>query len=252
MGKKKSEAATGIVQPGRQAKRELKTEPTFHVQLTEEQKLAKAVALENRITIFTGRAGTSKTLLTCNIALDLLQKGKVSRIIVTRPMVDVGKTMGYLPGEAFSFTEGKMAPYMAPIMQAMYKLKDKKVVDKWIEDEKLVIVPIQFVRGLNFEDCVVLVDESQNLTFEELKALTSRICKDGYMLFTSDTAQIDLPTHTASAGWFFNKIRQLPNVGSYELTENFRDPLALLIMDTIDTQLRVERESVKVTVEVAA
>lgn len=157
MGNKKSEAA--ITQPGRQAKRELKTEPTFHVQLTEEQKQAKAIALENRVTIFTGKPGTSKTLLTCNIALDLLQKGKVSRVIVTRPMIDVGKTMGYLPGDAFSFTEGKMAPYLAPLMQAFYKLKDKKVIDKWIEDEKIIIVPIQFVRGLNFEDCAVIVDK---------------------------------------------------------------------------------------------
>lgn len=236
MAKKKSEAATGIVQPGRQAKKELKQEPTFHVQLTEEQKLAKAVALENRITIFTGKAGTSKTLLSCNIALDLLQKGRVNKIIVTRPMVDVGESMGYLPGEGFSFTEGKMAPYLAPIMQAFYKLKDKKVIDKWIEDGKIIIVPIQFVRGLNFEDCAVLVDEAQNLTTKQLKALVTRICKDAYMFFTSDLAQIDLVKPTTSAGPIFKIIMRRPGVGSFELTQNFRDPLALQLLEDIETE----------------
>lgn len=225
------------VGPEQKPRKLTKTPSTFQVQLTEEQKRAKAVALENQVTIFTGKAGTSKTLLTCNIALDLLQKGVIGKIIVTRPMVDVGKTMGFLPGEAFSFTEGKMAPYMAPIMQAMYKLKKKDVIDKWIEEEKIVIVPVQFVRGLNFEDCVVIVDEAQNLEVEELKALTTRLCKDSYMLFTSDVRQIDLFNKYRSAGWFFQTIMRLKNVGSFELTENFRSPLALAIMDAIDEQL---------------
>jgi phosphate starvation-inducible PhoH-like protein len=228
-------------EPEQKARKRTKKPTTFQVQLTEEQKRAKAVALENQVTIFTGRAGTSKTLLACNIALDLLQQGAVGKIIVTRPMIDVGKTMGFLPGEAFSFTEGKMAPYMAPIMQAMYKLKSKKEIDKWIQEEAIIIVPIQFVRGLNFEDCVVIVDESQNLTFEELKALTTRTCKDAYMLFTSDVAQIDLLDKSCSAGHFFKAIMKLKGVGAFELTENFRSPLALEIMDTIDEQLRVVR-----------
>jgi phosphate starvation-inducible PhoH-like protein len=233
---KESEITSREKEP-KKTKRVIKTPPTFHVKLTEEQKRAKAIALENQVTIFTGRAGTSKTLLSCNIAIDLFQRGVVSKIIVTRPMVDVGKSMGFLPGEAFSFLEGKSAPYMAPIIQAMYKLKDKLTIDTWIKEQKITIVPIQFVRGLNFEDCIVLVDEAQNLTSEELKALTTRICKDGYMIFTSDVAQIDLINKYQSAGYFFNAIQKLKGVGHFELTENFRSVLALLIMDTIDEEL---------------
>ena len=225
-------------EPKQKTKKILKTVPTFHVKLTEEQKRAKAIALENQVTIFTGRAGTSKTLLACNIACHLLQTGAVSKIVVTRPMVDVGKTMGFLPGVAMSFTEGKMQPYMAPIIQALYKLKDKVSVDTWIKEEKITIVPIQFVRGLNFEDCVVIIDEAENLTAHELKALTTRICKDAYMLFTSDIAQIDLVDKHQSAGYFFQSIMKLEGVGSFELTENFRSKLALEIMDIIDEQLK--------------
>jgi phosphate starvation-inducible PhoH-like protein len=224
------------VEPG-QPDRKLTKQPTsFKVQLTAEQKQAKAVALANQVTIYTGRAGTSKTLLSCNVALDLRQKQLVGKIIVTRPMIDVGKTMGFLPGEAFDFKEGKMAPYMAPILQAMYKLKGEEYVDNEIKKGNIVIVPIQFVRGLNFEDCVVLVDESQNLTSEELKALTTRLCKSSYMIFTSDVAQIDLYNKYQSAGHFFKAISKLPGVGTFELTENFRSPLALAIMDAIDAE----------------
>jgi len=220
-----------------QPDRKLTKQPSkFNVQLTSEQKNAKAVALANQVTVFTGRAGTSKTLLSCNIALDLLQKRMVSKIIVTRPMIDVGKTMGFLPGEAFDFKEGKMAPYMAPILQAMYKLKGEDVINNEIKKGNITIVPIQFVRGLNFEDCVVLVDESQNLTSEELKALTTRLCKSSYMIFTSDVAQIDLYNKYQSAGHFFKAISSLPGVGHFELTENFRSPLALAIMDKIDEE----------------
>lgn len=219
----------------------LKKNPTtFHVTLTEEQKQAKALALDHQVTIFTGRAGTSKTLLSCNIALDFLIQGRVKKIIVTRPMIDVGKSMGYLPGDAFDFKEGKMAPYLAPILQAMYKLRKKEEIDNMIKKEQIVIVPIQFVRGQNFEECVVLVDESQNLNSDELKALTTRLCKDAYMIFTSDVAQIDLYEKAYSAGHLFKLISELDGVCSFELTENFRSPLALQIMDVIDKQKKNE------------
>jgi len=218
-----------------EAKRVRKTETKFQVTLTAEQKAAKAIALDNQVVIFTGKPGTSKTLLNCNIALDLLISGRVGKIIVTRPTVDVGKSMGFLPGDAFDFKEGKMAPYLAPIIQAMYKLRaEKKEIDGMIEKGLIEIVPIQFVRGLNFENCVVLVDEAQNLTFEELKALTTRLCKDGKMMFTSDVNQVDLINKHSSAGNFFQRISHLPGVAMIELKENFRSDLALSIMDAID------------------
>jgi len=223
----------------------------FNVTLKEEQKLAKAEALQNDVIVFTGKPGTSKSLLSCNIALDLLLTGKVSKIIVTRPMVDVGKSMGFLPGDAFDFKEGKSAPYLAPVLQAMCKLKSKVEIDNLIEIGKIEIVPIQFVRGLNFEDCVVLVDESQNCTTDELKAIATRLCVGSKLIFTSDVNQIDLLNRHSSAGYFFNKIKTLKGVIIIELLENFRSKLALSIMDKIneyDDERKERREEPAVTV----
>lgn len=212
-----------------------KTPVTFRIQLTPEQKAAKAIALDNDVIIFTGKPGTAKSLLSSNIALDLLISGRVGKIIVTRPMVDVGKNpMGFLPGDAFDFKEGKAAPYIAPILQAMYKLYPKEKIEKLIEVGKIEIVPIQFVRGLNFEDCCVLIDESQNCTLDELKALTTRLCKDAKLILTSDVNQIDLFSKHSSAGFFFKKIKDMKGVCLIELTENFRSDLALAIMDRIN------------------
>jgi len=226
-----------------------KTSVSFNVKLTEEQKKAKALALENDVIVFTGVPGTSKSLMSCNIALDLLISGRVGKIIVTRPMQDVGKSMGFLPGDAFDFKEGKSAPYLAPILQAMCKLRNKTEIEKLIEQGKIEIVPIQFVRGLNFEDCVVLIDESQNATTEELKAITTRLCKDSKLIFTSDVNQIDLMNKHSSAGFFFKEIEGLEGVVLIELLENFRSPLALSIMDRINTydeRKREEREIARV------
>lgn len=227
-----------------------KTPTSFKVTLTEEQKLAKAKALDSDVVVFTGKPGTSKSLLSCNIALDLLISGRVSKILVTRPMVDVGKSMGFLPGEALSFLEGKSAPYLAPILQAMYKLRSKVEIDKLIEQGKIEVVPIQFVRGLNFEDCCVLVDESQNCTLDELKAISTRLCNGAKLIFTSDVNQIDLFNKHSSAGNFFQSISDLDGVLLIELTENFRSPLALAIMDKIDeyTERSKEQKALPVTV----
>lgn len=206
---------------------------TFKIQLTEEQKRAKALALQSTITILTGKPGTSKSTLACNIALDLLIKGNVAKIIITRPTVEIGKTQGFLPGDAFDFKQGKMAPYIFPILDSMYQLRKKDEIDKMIDAEKIEILPIQFVRGRNFKDCAVIVDESQNATLEEFVALTTRICKDGKIIFTSDLNQVDLLNKNKSCGNFLNKIKDLEGVSIIELTENFRHPLALQIMEAL-------------------
>lgn len=222
--------------------RKLRKSPvTFNIKLTEEQKKAKALALNSTITFFTGRPGTSKSTLACHTALDLLIKGEVDKIIVTRPTIDASKSIGFLPGDAFDFKEGKMAPYVAPILQTMYKLRSKEEIDGMIAKEKIQIIPIQFVRGLNFEDCVVIYDESQNSTAEELKAVVTRICDNAKILFTSDLNQVDLHDKTKSAGHFIRELESLEGVSVIELTENFRHPLALAVMDNIDNQIKMRK-----------
>jgi phosphate starvation-inducible PhoH-like protein len=213
-----------------------KTPVTFHIKLTEEQKEAKRIAIASRITVLTGKPGTSKTTVMCQFSLDLLIKGEIDKIYVTRPTVEVGKTQGYQPGDSFDFKEGKMAPYMGPIIECMCELRSEKEIDEFIKKGKIIIMPVQFMRGRNLKSCVLMVDEAQNLTKEELVVITTRLCKDGRIIFTSDLNQVDLLDPKRSAGNFFSKIAHLDGVSIFELTHNFRDPLAISIMEELNKE----------------
>jgi phosphate starvation-inducible PhoH-like protein len=227
-----------IEKPLRSKERKISTKPvTFHIQLTKEQKEAKAVILTSVLTVLQGRPGTAKSTLACNAALDRLIKGHVDQIIITRPFVAVGKDIGFLPGDAFDIKAGKAAPYAYPMLDTMYQLRGPEEIDEMIKKEKIVLVPTQFMRGRNFRNCFVIVDESQNLTYEELKLITTRICDNCIMVFTSDVNQIDLAYKGNSAAHFFGAIKHLPGVEVVELKENFRHKLALDIMDNIDDYL---------------
>lgn len=217
--------------------RQISTKPiTFHIQLTDEQKEAKSVILDNVVTFLKGKPGTAKSTLACNAALDRLIKGHVDKILLTRPTVQASDDQGFQPGDSFDIYSGKMAPYMSPLLETMYKLRSKDEIDAMIKKEQIQIQPINFVRGKNFENVFVVVDESQNLKVEELKALTTRICNNSWMVFTSDVNQIDLRYKGDSAAHFVDAICELDDVALVELTENFRHPLALAIMDVIDQQ----------------
>lgn len=218
--------------------RKISTRPvTFHIHLTREQKEAKATILTNVLTVLQGRPGTAKSTLACNAALDRLIKGHVDQIIITRPFVAVGKDIGFLPGDAFDLYNGKSGPYVYPMLDTMYKLRGKTEIDLMIKEEKIVLLPTQFMRGRNFENVFVVVDESQNLNYEELKLITTRICDNCYMVFTSDVNQIDLNNKQHSAAHFFESIRHLQGVAIIELLENFRHRLALEIMDEVDKKI---------------
>ncbi len=222
-------------EPVTRTKKLRKTPVTFHIKLTEEQKKAKAVALANTITVFTGEPGTSKTTLICHTALDLLISGRVGKIIMSRPTIEASKTLGYQPGDSFDHKTGKMAPFLSPILDSMAELRSRDEIDKLVKEGKIEVLPTQFMRGKNFKDCVVIIDEAQNLTVEELELITTRICLDGMILFTSDLNQIDLKTGT-SAGPFFSLIEKLPGVAIVELLHNFRHPLAIAIMKLLQAE----------------
>lgn len=230
------------------SKRKLSSHPTtFKFQLDDEQKQAKALVLDNTVSFLTGPPGTSKTFLAVQVGLDGVISGQYSKMIVSRPMVDVGNSMGFLPGDAFDFKEGKMAPYLAPVLQQMYKLKGKEQIDKMIEKEQIQIVPLQFIRGLNFEDCVVVVDEGQNMHVEEAKALVTRICNDAKLIITSDYNQIDLRFRNKSLSNLIDKISHLEGVCTFNLTKNYRHPLALEILSIIQKD-EDERESTRIEI----
>jgi len=203
---------------------------TFKIKLSDEQKRAKEVAIENIVTVFRGKAGSSKTTLIANIALDLFIKRQYGKIIFIRPTVEAGNTsLGFLPG----CEEDKMAPYIRPLKEAMYALREREEIDAMFQKNKIEILPIQFARGLNIRDTIICIDEAQNMSVPELELITSRICDNTKVLISMDANQIDIKKYDSCAH-VIDKIKVLDGVEIFELTENFRHRLAVEITDTLN------------------
>ena len=149
-------------------KRKPKNPITFKITLNEEQKEAKQVILDNPVTLLKGMAGSGKTLVACQVALDLIFRKDIERIIITRPTV-AKEEIGFLPGDL----KEKMDPWLAPIYANLHMLYDKTKIEKMVADGQIEIVPFAFMRGRTFPDAVVIVDECQNITDRKSTRLNS-------------------------------------------------------------------------------
>ena len=193
----------------------------FKLQLNEEQKQAKQVILNNTITLLGGGAGSGKTLLACNVALDGLLRRMYEKIIITRPTVSK-EEIGFLPGDL----REKMDPWVQPIYQNFYALYDKVKIEKLISDGKIEIVPVSFMRGRTFLDSMIIVDEAQNVTHEQMEMITSRIGLRSKMMVCGDDHQIDLKKRGDSGFRFlYSAARKIKNLEALTLQTNHRDPI---------------------------
>ena len=193
----------------------------FKIPLNEEQKEAKAKILENTLTMLAGRAGSGKTLLACQIALDGLLRRHYEKIIITRPTVSK-EEIGFLPGDL----REKMDPWIQPIYQNMYALYDKSKVESLIEEGKIEIVPLAFMRGRTFLDSCIIVDEAQNVTHEQMEMIATRIGLRSKMIVCGDDHQVDLKSKRESGFRFlYSASRKVKNMVGITLMENHRDPI---------------------------
>jgi len=203
-------------------KRKPKSDIKFQVSLNEEQKEAKALILKNKIVVLKGSAGSGKSMLASQVALDLLFKHDVERIILTRPAVTSGEEIGYLPGDK----DAKLAPYTAAIYDNMYRLYRKDLIDKHITEGNIEVIPLAFMRGRNLTNCCVVVDESQNITHRQMELLLGRMCEGSRMILCGDTAQIDLKDRKMSGFNFIcNNLINVPGFEVVTLKTNHRDPI---------------------------
>jgi phosphate starvation-inducible PhoH-like protein len=194
----------------------------FAITLNSEQKEAKEKILSSKITFLKGQAGSGKSLLAAQIALDLLFKKEVKKIILTRPVVTAGEEIGFLPGDK----DAKLAPYTASIYDNMYKLYNKEKIDKEISEGNIEVVPIGFMRGRNFSDCLVVIDESQNITQNQLELIVTRLCIGAKMIFVGDNSQIDLKDKRQSGfDWMSKKLSFIEGIKTIVLKANHRDPI---------------------------
>ena len=156
--------------------------------ITEQQKEYVKAMLENDLVMAEGPAGTGKTFLAVVCALRELHAGTVGRIVLTRPVVEAGERLGFLPGD---FTE-KINPYLRPLYDAFYTLLGPERFRIYREDETVEIVPLAYMRGRTLENAFVILDEAQNTTPEQMKMFLTRMGTRSKMVVTGDISQIDL------------------------------------------------------------
>jgi phosphate starvation-inducible protein PhoH and related proteins len=148
-------------------------------------------AIERNDLIFgIGPAGTGKTYLAVAMAVSALLNKKVSRIILTRPAVEAGERLGFLPGTL----QEKVDPYLRPLYDALYEMVDTEKVEKLLERGVIEVAPIAFMRGRTLNDSFIILDEAQNSTSEQMKMVLTRLGFNSKMVVTGDVTQIDLPS----------------------------------------------------------
>lgn len=199
-------------------KRKPKGEIKFKLSLNEEQKEAKQIVLDNPVVLLKGMAGSGKTLLACQIALDMVFKREMEKIVITRPTV-AKEDIGFLPGDL----KEKMDPWLAPIYSNLYLLYEKEKIDKMVTENNIEIVPFAFMRGRTFPNCFVIVDECQNITHQQTEMMLGRLGKGGKMVFCGDLSQVDLKSKKDSGISFFTRLEeQIKGVRIVTLKTNHR------------------------------
>ncbi len=188
---------------------------------------------EHDITFGIGPAGTGKTYLAVAAAVDALQRSAVQRIVLTRPAVEAGERLGFLPGDL----NQKVDPYLRPLYDALYDLMGVEQVQKAFERQMLEIAPLAFMRGRTLNNAFVILDEAQNTTPEQMKMFLTRIGFGTKTVITGDVSQIDLPKTQLSGLIEAERIlKRVPGIAITRLNSGdiVRHPLVARIVDAYD------------------
>jgi phosphate starvation-inducible PhoH-like protein len=210
-----------------QERRKPKGPIKFKISLNEEQKEAKNLILQNPVTVIKGAAGSGKTLLAAQVALDLLFNREIEKIIITRPTVS-REDIGFLPGDI----REKMDPWLAPIYANLYALYDKEKIDKLVSEGIIEILPFPFMRGRTFLNAFVIVDEAQNVTMSQMEMVLGRLGLNSKIAVCGDTSQIDLKNKKESGFDFLKTIAaRIDKVKMVSLKKNHRHEIVPAILD---------------------
>jgi phosphate starvation-inducible PhoH-like protein len=185
------------------------------------------------VTIAIGPAGTGKTYLAMAMAVAALHSKEVSRIILTRPAVEAGERLGFLPGDLSE----KVDPYMRPLYDALRDMMDMEKATRLIERGTIEVAPLAFMRGRTLNDSFVILDEAQNTTGEQMKMFLTRMGDGSQAVITGDITQIDLPSETESG--LVEAVRVLRSVRGigfmrFEPADVVRHPLVQSIIQAYD------------------
>jgi len=192
------------------------------------------IALNNYELVFgLGPAGTGKSYLAVAKGIDMLKKGLVEKIILTRPAVEAGERLGFLPGDM----KEKIDPYLRPIYDALYEMMPSDRVEKKIQSGEIEIAPLAFMRGRTFTNSYVIVDEAQNTTSVQMKMVLTRIGEGSRMVINGDLSQVDLPKGQMSGlkecQKILNKIKDIKTI-HLKASDVIRHPIVAKIIKAYD------------------
>ena len=197
---------------------------------TEKQKKYINNLVSSNIIFSLGPAGTGKTYLAVAVAVSKLVSGEVKKIILSRPAVEAGENLGFLPGDL----KEKIDPYLIPLYDSLYELVGYEKMQKKIEDGTVEIAPLAFMRGRTLKDSFVILDEAQNATDTQIKMFLTRLGKNTTMVVNGDPSQIDLPLSKSSG--LLKSVNILDNLDEikitrFDTTDVQRHPLVSKIID---------------------
>lgn len=200
---------------------------------TDNQKEYIRTVAENTITFCQGVAGSGKTHIAIGMAIEYLLDSKISRIVITRPVVESGEKIGYLPGTA----EEKLHPYLLPLLDEVNHFISSAQFASLKLNNKIEIVPLGLMRGRNFHNCFIVADECQNASYDQLKMLLTRIGNNSKMVLTGDISQSDLNRNMR--GGFLDMMKALEGtegigIASLVFSDIVRNPIIGKILSRLD------------------
>ena len=195
-----------------------------------QQQLMDAID-ERSVVLALGPAGTGKTYLAIAKAVEALEAGKVGRIVLSRPAVEAGESLGFLPGDL----QEKLAPYLRPLYDALTERLGTKRLKSLLADGTIEIAPVAYMRGRTLSECFVVIDEAQNCTYGQIKMLLTRLGWRSTMVLTGDPDQTDLLPGMSGLGDIATRLDKLPDVPVVRLADSdiVRHPLVASMLTVL-------------------
>jgi len=200
---------------------------------SEKQKIYVEALKNNKIVMALGPAGTGKTFLAVAVAVTFLLEDKVKKIILSRPAVEAGENLGFLPGDM----KDKIDPYLIPLYDSLYELLGYEKIQRKIEEGIIEIAPLAFMRGRTLKDSFVILDEAQNATFTQIKMFLTRLGNNSTMVINGDPSQVDLAKSKESGLYETTKIlKDIKEIKTINFDHNdvMRHPLVSKIVKAYD------------------
>lgn len=200
-----------------------------HVTLKGRQEEYKNTILTNKVTFCHGPAGTSKTFTTIYAALQLLAEGKISQIILSKPIQESGEKLGFLPGTV----DEKIKPFMESYMDSMAQIVGKDTATWLMAIEMIKFEPLAYMRGRTFHDCIMILDEAQNADFRQLMLFISRMGKGSKAVVSGDVSQYDIEKNKVALPNFVKMLDGIDGIGYFQFQKEdiMRDKILIEITD---------------------